>query len=190
MAHRTITDDELLDRALELFRAYGSVGVSLSRLSEAIGLEKASLYHRYPGGKDEIVLAVAARVSQWFGEHVFAPLQAQTSPQTSPRRRVAVVAEQLGVFYGDGVKSCITDVLSLAGGNDELAAALRMAMQAWLKAFAQVARESGLPPALARLRAEEAIVRIEGSLVLARVLGDNQPFQRTLRLLPQLLTEA
>jgi TetR/AcrR family transcriptional regulator, lmrAB and yxaGH operons repressor len=44
-------------------------------------------------------------------------------------------------------------------------------MQAWLNAFCGVARESGLPPAMARARAEEAIVRFEGSLVVARVLG-------------------
>ena len=75
VAHRTITDEELLDRALELFRLHGFEGVSLSRLSEAIGLQKASLYHRYPGGKGQIVLAAVARVAQWFGEHVFALLK-------------------------------------------------------------------------------------------------------------------
>ena len=74
--------------------------VSLRQLSAAIGLEKASLYHRYPCGKDEIVLAVVARVARRFGEHVFAPLKTAASP----RARVAVVAKQLRVFYSDGTK--------------------------------------------------------------------------------------
>ncbi len=184
MAHRTIADDELLDRALDLFRTYGVEGVSLSQLSEAVGLEKASLYHRFPGGKDEIVRAVVARVDQWFAQHVVAPLQAESSP----RRRVAVVVEQLRAFYAGGDKSCITDVLSLPGADGELAAALKSAMQAWLKAFAEIARESGLPRGLAQTRAEDAIVRIQGALVLSRVLGNTQPFQRVLKLLPQMLT--
>ena len=162
MAYRTVTDDDLLDRALDLFRTYGFEGVSLSQLSEAIGLEKASLYHRYPRGKDEIVLAVVARV--------------------------AIVAEQLRVFYSDGTKPCITDVLSISGGSDELRTTLRIALQAWLKAFAEIAKESGLSASLSRLRAEEAIVRIEGSLVVARVLGDSQPFQRVIKFLPDMLT--
>jgi hypothetical protein len=59
-----------------------------------------------------------------------------------------------------------------------------------LKAFGEIARESGLSSSVSRLRAEEAIVRIEGSLVLARVLGDTKPFQRVLKLLPGLLTVA
>ena len=184
MAYRTVTDDDLLDRALDLFRTYGFEGVSLSQLSEAIGLEKASLYHRYPCGKDQIVLAVVARVARWFGEHVFAPLKTAASP----RARVAVVAEQLRVFYSDGTKPCITDVLSISGGSDELRTTLRIALQAWLKAFAEIAKESGLSARLSRLRAEEAIVRIEGSLVVARVLGDSQPFQRVIKFLPDMLT--
>ena len=50
------------------------------------------------------------------------------------------------------------------------------------------AKESGMPQALARSRAEEAIIKIEGSLVLARVLRENAPFLRTMKLLPDLLT--
>jgi hypothetical protein len=47
-----------------------------------------------------------------------------------------------------------------------------------------------MPLSLARSRAEEAVIRIEGSLVLARVLGDNTPFLKVIKLLPDLLTEA
>jgi hypothetical protein len=43
---------------------------------------------------------------------------------------------------------------------------------------------------MARTRAEEAVVRIEGSLVVARVLGDSSAFERVLRMLPELLTVA
>jgi hypothetical protein len=61
-------------------------------------------------------------------------------------------------------------------------------MQAWINAFTQVAKESGMSLAAARSRAEEAIIRIEGALVLARVLGDTAAFERTLKVLPDFLT--
>ena len=186
MAHRTISDEEFLDRAVDLFRTYGYEGVSLSRLSEATGLEKASLYYRYPGGKEEIVMAVATRVVQGFEQHLFPALKAEGPP----RKRVTVVVEQLRDFYCDGSKPCAINMLSIAGGGEDLKTMLRNVTQAWLKAFTEIARESGMSLSLARLRAEEAIVRIEGSLVVARALGDNAPFQRTLKLLPDLLTEA
>jgi AcrR family transcriptional regulator len=184
MAHRIVSDDVLNATALDLFRTYGFEGVSLKRLAEATGLEKASLYYRYPGGKDEIAMAIARSVISWFQGNIFAPL-AGSGPL---RKRVSFVAERLREFYSGGSKACLMDVLSIPGGSEELQSALTAAMQAWISAFAQVAKESGLGPAAARLRAEEAIIRIEGSLILARALGDTTGFERALKLLPDLLT--
>jgi len=186
MAHRIVSDDVFLATALDLFRTHGFEGVSLKRLADATGLEKASLYYRYPGGKDEIAMAIAADVVAWFQANIFDPL----AGNGTPRKRVALVAERLRQFYSGGSKACLMDVLSIPGGSEELQLALRAAMQAWIGAFAQVAKESGLGAAAARSRAEEAIVRIEGSLILARVLGDATAFDRTLKLLPDLLTVA
>jgi TetR/AcrR family transcriptional regulator, lmrAB and yxaGH operons repressor len=185
LANRTISETDFLDKALDLFRTYGFEGASLNRLSEATGLEKASLYYRYPGGKDEIVMAALSRAAQWFEEHVFAPLKSQGTPKD----RVALVVDQLRNYFANGTMACIAEVLSISGGSEELAAALKIVMLSWMKAFIDIGRESGLSPSLARLRAEEAIVRIEGSLVVARVLGDSAPFQRCMKDLSDLLTE-
>jgi TetR/AcrR family transcriptional repressor of lmrAB and yxaGH operons len=63
-------------------------------------------------------------------------------------------------------------------------------MRAWVRAFAQVAKESGSGSAAARSKAEEAIARIQGSLVLARVFWDSTGFERVLQSLPDLLSAA
>lgn len=180
MAHRIISDEAFIATSLDLFRTYGFEGVSLKQLAEATGLEKASLYYRYPGGKDEIAMAVASEVVRWFQANVFDPLQGAGST----RKRVVFVAERLREFYAGGAKACLTEVFSIPGGSEELHSAIRQAMQAWTNAFAQVAKESGMSVAAARSKAEEAIVRIEGSLVLARVLGDTAAFERMLSSCP------
>jgi AcrR family transcriptional regulator len=186
MAHRIVSDGVFLATALDLFRTYGFEGVSVKRLADATGLEKASLYYRYPGGKDEIAMAIASDVVAWFQANVFVPL----AGSGTPRKRVSFAAERLREFYSGGSKACLMDVLSIPGGSEELHLALKAAMQAWIGAFAQVAKESGLGAAAARSRSEEAIVRIEGSLVVARVLGDPSGFERVLKQLPDLLTAA
>lgn len=184
MAHKKISDEAFLDNALDLFRCRGYEGVSVSQLSAASGLEKASVFDRFPGGKNEVIIAVVKRVTDWFETNVFAALKAEGSP----RKRVEIVAATLRAYYHDGTRPCITDVLSLDGGPRELAATVRVALRAWLKAFADIAKESGMSLTLARARAEDAIVKIEGSLVVARALGDNAPFLRVIKLLPDLLT--
>jgi hypothetical protein len=130
-------------------------------------------------------MAAVARVALWFEQHVFPPLKLDLPA----RKRIALMAEQLRTFYGDGSKSCLLDVLSIPGAPEEVAAALKGVMRAWIKAFTDIARESDLDANLSRSRAEEAVVRIEGALIVSRVLGDNGPFQRCMKLLPDLLTE-
>ncbi len=174
MAFSTITDADLLARCTEVFRTYGFEGATMSRLAAATGLEKASLYHRFPGGKQQMALAVAAGVVAWFETNVFEVLK----PPGSPQKRIKAVAGHLRAFYAEGTKSCVLDMLSIPGGGGELAAGLKGVLQAWQKAFAEVALESGFSAIEARRRADEAIMRIEGSLVLSRVLDDSKPFHR------------
>ncbi|WP_446743143.1 TetR/AcrR family transcriptional regulator [Silvibacterium acidisoli] len=185
MAHRIVSDQDFLAIALDLFRTYGFDGVSLKQLADATSLEKASMYYRYPGGKDEIAMAVAQGVGNWFEENVFEVLKSEAPIQ----ERTATVVRNIQTLYGDGKKSCVVDVLSLPGGPDTLRAALRTAVERWIEAFQELARESGMPLTLARERAEEAVLRIEGALVLSRVLEDTAVFERTMRVIPGLLTE-
>jgi len=186
MAHSTVGEAEFLEKTTALFLEQGFAGTSLSQIAAATGLEKASLYYRYPGGKDEIAMAVAGGVGAWLMERVVQPL----AEDGIPEKQVREVAKQLRSLYGDGTKWCALEALSLKGGSEELAAGLKAALMAWIGAFAGVGRRSGMTTAVARQRAEAAIAQIEGSLVLARVLGDPKPFQRAIDALPGLLTKA
>jgi TetR/AcrR family transcriptional repressor of lmrAB and yxaGH operons len=184
MAHRTISEGDLLGKALGLFRVTGFEGVSMSDLSQATGLEKASLYYRYSGGKEEIAVAAMEYALAGLEEGIFAPLRTDLPP----RERVLIVVENLRAFYADGTLPCVIELLSLPNGGARLTALVRTALQAWLTAFAGIASESGFSADEAHLRAEDALLGIEGSLVLSRVLKDPSAFQRVLRGLPDLLT--
>lgn len=184
MPSATIDDDHLLDRLIEVFRLYGYEGASLTRISKATDLQRSSLYHRFPAGKDEIILAALSRADRIF-EQILAPL----AGPGDPAKRVAKMAKGLSKFYAEGRRSCLLDTLSLGGSNDAVYKHIKHSFGAWLKAMADVARAANLPPAIARQRAEEALIRIEGSLVLSRATGDPRPFQRVLRSLPGLLTD-
>ena len=61
-----VSDQELMERLAKVFRNYGYEGASMTVLAKVTGLQKASLYHRFPGGKqdaeDADVTAAANRV--------------------------------------------------------------------------------------------------------------------------------
>jgi AcrR family transcriptional regulator len=179
-----ITDEDLLQRLTRVFQNHGFEGASLSRISEATGLEKASLYHRFPGGKDQMAEAVLAHVGRWFVEKLLAPLH-ETGPVAA---RIRETGRRIQAFYEDGRRSCVLDTLSLRDGSRALHEAVGRTYAAWRDSFAAAAREAGLPAGLARRRAEEAIMSVHGALVLARATGDTKPFVRAVAGLPDLLT--
>jgi AcrR family transcriptional regulator len=62
-------------RALgEVFRAHGYEGASLTLITEATGLGKGSLYHLFPGGKEQMAAEVLADIDGWFELNIYAPL--------------------------------------------------------------------------------------------------------------------
>ena len=184
MAHPRLTNQELLSKLAEVFRARGYDGASLGDLAEAAELEKASLYHRFPGGKEEMVTAVIASVDECFEENLFAPLRAPGEPT----EKAQAAALFFKTFYDDGKKACTLDTLSLPSAIPAIRSLLQRSATALLNSLAGLARESGFPAAEAKLRAQRAIVLLEGSLVYARALGDTKPFREFIAELPVILT--
>jgi AcrR family transcriptional regulator len=180
-----VTDEQLFPALARVFRDYGYEGATLSRISEATGLEKASLYHRFPGGKDQMAEAVLAHVGELFASHIFAPLR-EDSPIES---RIRKTARRLNEFYEEGQRSCLLDTLSISGGGPKLHRQIHTLYGSWQEAFAAAARAAGLSAAAAAQAAQLAITRIHGALVLARSLGDTAPFREVLTQLPLLLTQ-
>jgi AcrR family transcriptional regulator len=183
MAPRLVSDTDLLDRLGVLFRTDGYDGASLADIAEATGLRKSSLYHRFPGGKAQMAGEVATATAVHFALEVLAPL---SGPGT-PRERLIQVAERLDQFYEGGRRSCLLDTLSISDPGSEATAGLGLAADGWIAAFADLATTDGVEPAEARERAEDAVVAVEGALVLARVTGNRTPFARSLERLPSLL---
>jgi AcrR family transcriptional regulator len=176
-----IEDDALLERLSDTFRDVGYDGASLVLLSEAAGLKKASLYHRFPGGKEQMGLEVLQEAGRWLTKHVLEPL----AGEGSPRQRITAMTRELDCFYRGGEQACLLNLLSSPiGGAGPFKAAIRRMFEAFVDALADVVGETGCPAKVARDRAERGVALIQGSLVLARGLGTTEPFRKALRALP------
>ena len=179
-----INDDVLLDRLTDVFRREGFEGASLSRIAEATGLKRASLYHRFPEGKDQMAAAVLKRVGERFADDVLAPL-GEDAPIAS---RIRKTGARLKRFYENGAAPCLLEALSLGQTPALYDTLLADALQAWIDAFARVAKESGLRAPAAQRNAEDAVARIQGALILARASGNAGAFERAVNELETMLT--
>jgi AcrR family transcriptional regulator len=177
----SIDDTDLLARLASVFRDLGYEGATLNDLSKGAGLQKASLYHRFPGGKQQMADEVLAAALGWVGENVLEPLRSEGEP----RARLAIAARRLDEFYSGGSKSCLLNMLSAPQGQKgPFSAPIRQAFETLIDAFARIAREAGATPKAAKDRAERAVMMMQGSLVLSRGLGTRDAFRRFLSALP------
>ncbi len=178
-----ISRDEVLDRLTAVFRRDGFDGASLKRLSEATGLGKASLYHYFPGGKEDMARAVLQAAHARFGDVVLAPLKGP-GPARSRLRRMA---DGLMLFYGGGRQSCLLDLFGIGDAQALFGDGLKQGFWALLDALADVLIAEGVAADQARERAEDAVIAVQGAIVLSRGLDDAGPFVRTVRRLPDRL---
>ncbi|KAF0181848.1 MAG: TetR family transcriptional regulator [Hyphomonadaceae bacterium] len=176
----SIEEEELIARLSSVFRDVGYEGASLAMLSEATGLQRASLYHRFPGGKQQMATEVLTSAIEWTRINVVGPL----TREGDLSKRLAEARANLREIYDSGSKSCLLNML-MAPRNlgGPFAPAIKTAFGALIDAFAHFAREAGHRDGAARKAGRRALTLIQGSLVLSRGLQDPRPFREALNAL-------
>jgi TetR/AcrR family transcriptional regulator, lmrAB and yxaGH operons repressor len=178
---RSVGEDDLISRLARVFCEVGYNGASLAQLAAAARLQKASLYHRFPGGKAQMAAEVLAAATGWLADHVIAPLCAAGPPPD----RLALVVRALDGFYDGGRKSCLLNMLSSPRAEDgPFSPAIRVAFGLLTDAFTRLAADAGCPPEAAAWRARRAVSLLQGSLVVSRGTGTDAPFREFLDHLP------
>ena len=167
----------MLDRLMDLFRKKGFDGASVSDISESTGLGKSSLYHHFPDGKEEMALQVLARLEEELERTLFEPMRSNGTP----KQKLDRMLDGLDAFYEGGKKACLLERLTASVDVSRFRKPLGRAFSAWIDAVEALGVEAGLPRAVARLRAEDLVVRIEGALVVTAGSGSTGVFARVIR---------
>ncbi|WP_234050254.1 MULTISPECIES: TetR/AcrR family transcriptional regulator [unclassified Xanthobacter] len=183
MARIVMERADVLPMLGEVFREHGFEGASLAAITARTGLGKGSLYHFFPGGKEEMAAAVLAEIDSWFETHVFAPLR---EGEDAP----AAIRDMLGkvdAYFRSGRRVCLVGVFALSDTRDRFSDKVQGYFAAWRDALTGALRRAGLADAEAAERAEDGVLAIQGALTLARALHDPDVFTRTLKRLERRL---
>ncbi|GGF89404.1 TetR family transcriptional regulator [Azorhizobium oxalatiphilum] len=180
------TREDVLPELGEVFREHGFEGASLADITARTGLGKGSLYHFFPGGKEEMAEAVLDHIDHWFETEVYQPLR----EDEDPRAAITRMLDGTDAYFRSGRRVCLVGVLALNLTRDRFAARLSGYFTRWRDALASALCRLGHRPELAGDLAEEAVVAIQGGLVIARALDDPSAFTRTLERLRVRLLDA
>lgn len=177
MRPQKVVTAEILAGLTKVFRSKGYEGASLKDLSEATGLKKASLYHRFPNGKQEMAEAVLNHIDEWVENNVF---KALADEEVSPPMRIKNGISQIRKLYSGGEEVCIFRALSMEAGLELFDSQIQNGMTKWIAVFQKAGLALGFSNTKAKTLAVQALVNIQGSLIVSKGLNDINIFEQTL----------
>lgn len=87
----------------------------------------------------------------------------------------------LDAFYSGGRQACLLNMMSSPRDDrGPFASLIKNAFKALIEALSTVLADAGFDEDMARLRAERAVVLLQGSLVVSRGMGITRPFRNFL----------
>lgn len=170
MRPQKVLDEDMIKGLMSVLRSKGYDGASLADLAKATGLKKASLYHRFPEGKQAMAKAVLNFVDEWIATNIYQELQNDSINRV---QRLENILENIRVMYQDGEATCIFRALTMENSIQLFGAQIHETMQKWLDAFTEIGELFGFSKTTAETKALQAFINIQGSLIVAK--GMNAP---------------
>ncbi|WP_137130699.1 TetR/AcrR family transcriptional regulator [Rhizobium sp. FY34] len=155
----------------EVFRRFGFEGASIARITAHTKLGKGSLYHFFPGGKDEMAEAVLGHIRDWFETEVFIPLM-----QEPPAQAIESMFASVEQYFHSGRRICLVGAFAMDETRDRFSKAVGGYFQRWIDALGSALSRAGMTEIEAENVATEVVGGIQGAIVLARALDDDQRF--------------
>lgn len=180
MSAKVLKREELLLKLFSIFRRSGFDGATLSKISRETGLGKASLYHHFPGGKLQMAEEVLRFVESWNDLNLIVPLGGKGRPKQKIKNMVATIND----MYEGGKAGCLIGALVPEDAFIEYQDQIKRILIKWIEAIANVLVEYGIERKESLLRAEDAVAKIQGALIVAKATGQRAVFGRLMRNLP------
>jgi len=162
------TKERILDVTADLFRQYGYTGTGLKQIVTNANAPFGSVYHFFPGGKEQLGVAVIRRSGQLYFELFETVLAGAPDPVTGVADFFAGAAEVLRqTDYADACPIAAV-ALEVASRSEPLRQATADVFESWITGAAARLTTAGIPADTARPLAILVISALEGAFVLSR----------------------
>jgi len=183
MARRDVRA-EMISGASELLASHGVQGTSFALVLETTGAPRGSIYHHFPGGKNELVLAAIASA----GESVTALIDATDADSPQDIVRMFVGGWRNLLTTAQFERGCVLAAASQTAEHEtDIRVAADRYFTEWREALARALVRSGDDPTAADDHAALLIAAVEGALLMGRAARSAEIFDVLERQLPGLL---
>jgi AcrR family transcriptional regulator len=171
------TKGRIMDASAELFRRQGYTGTGVKQIVAAANAPFASLYHFFPGGKEQL----GEEVIRWSGgvylqliDVIFDPAPDVATAVSDFFTGAAVVLRETG--YADACPIA-TVALEVASTSEPLRQATADVFESWITALAERFAAAGIPGDRARQLAISTLAALEGAFILTRAARSTEALE-------------
>jgi AcrR family transcriptional regulator len=171
------TRERIVQHSAELFRRQGFVATGVKQIVAEASAPFGSIYHFFPGGKDQLGEEVIRHSGAIYGQLIDAFYAPGDDPVAATRNFFAAAAQTLR--ESDYADACpiATVALEVSSTNEPMRQACADVFESWLDGASARLVECGLPRKQARAIAFSLIAALEGAFVLARAMRSTEPLE-------------
>ncbi|QEC46280.1 TetR/AcrR family transcriptional regulator [Baekduia soli] len=169
------TRERIVTAGAELLRRKGYAGTGVKEIVAAAQAPFGSLYHHFPGGKEQLgeeVIRHAGALYALLGPAVFDP-----APDVVTGVRDFFAGAAAHLVESDYADACpiATVALEVASTSEPLRRATADVFESWLTMLAERFAAAGMDDGRAREQAVAMLCALEGAFVLSRSLRSTEP---------------
>jgi AcrR family transcriptional regulator len=171
----TGTKERIVERSAELFRRQGFAGTGVKQIVAEASAPFGSLYHFFPGGKEQLGEEVIRSSGAIYGQLLDAFFRPGEDPVAATRNFFAAAA--VSVRESDYADACpiATVALEVSSTSEPLRKACADVFESWVDGATARLVEAGLTRKRSRELAFSLIAALEGAFVLSRALRSTEP---------------
>ncbi|MEL4504820.1 TetR/AcrR family transcriptional regulator [Luteococcus sp. H138] len=174
--------ERMVAGATTLLATKGLQATSFSEVIELTNTPRGSIYHHFPGGKDELVLAALAEFrSRMLGE------VGEGHPDAGAVLKAVTTAWRRLLSSSQASTGSAAVAVTVATDTDELLTAASEVYQTWHESIAEQLTAAGLTKSNAEKFAALTLATVEGAVVVARARRSLESYDRAVALLPSVL---
>ena len=171
------TRERILDSSGELFRRQGYMGTGVKQIVAEAGAPFGSLYHFFPGGKQQLGAETIRRSGLLYGLLLGEYAGPEVELAVGIRAFFEGAAETLReTEYADACPIA-TVALEVSSVDEELRGACADVFEAWVAGGTERFVAEGIPRGRARELVIQTIAALEGAFVLSRALRSTEPVE-------------
>ncbi|WP_010676620.1 TetR/AcrR family transcriptional regulator [Bacillus timonensis] len=183
------TKSLIIEVATKLFQEKGYIGVGLSEILKACNISKGSLYHHFPDGKEELLIACLDSLNEVITqdiEDIFNQFSTTNEAIEAMIDKLILNFETEGTITGYTFSSIVSEMASLSEPVRNACSLLYSKMQ---QIYSKKLVADGFSTEVANSLALTMVATVEGGMMLCLTQKSSHPLKIISQVIPNILKD-